>query len=128
MDKQDGLAAVIADAMTSGAMLDALCDGGPTSAEIIAAAVRSFMGSDEVVERVARAIYRQSDLDPDTLYEHHEWEKWPVDERREFVDAISGEPRVSLMHRGWRKRTLHARAALSAAIGEDIGGGRGGLR
>jgi hypothetical protein len=79
---------------------------------------RSFLLSEERVEAVARAIYRQSNLDPDTLYEHHEWEKWPVDERREYVDAISGEPRVSLMHRGWRKRTAHARAALSAAMGD----------
>ncbi len=93
--------------------------GSSGNAERVANAVRAYLASDGVIEAAARAIYRQSDLDPDTLYEHHEWEKWPVDERREYVDVLSGEPRVSLMHRGWRKRTAHARAALTAATKGD---------
>lgn len=110
MDKQDELVAVLMD---PGRFIGTRLPG-ETLWQWQARAVRSFMGSEEAVERVARAIYRQHDLDPDTLYEHHEWEKWPVDERRDYVDAISGEPRVSLMHRGWRKRTRHARAAIEA--------------
>lgn len=67
----------------------------------LAAAVRSFMGSETVVERALRARY------------HAAGSFWP--------DAVSeGMQRVERMI---MEKTLEG--ALSAAIGEDIGGGRG---
>lgn len=97
MDKQDELAAVIAEAMTSGAMLDALCDGGPSSAEIVAAAVRSYLGSDEVVERVGMALQTGWDASDD--------------------EGFHGLPEIDFTP---EERAHLARAALSAA-----GGGHG---
>lgn len=53
---RDKLAEVIAEALTSEAMLGALCAGGPSSADIIASAVREYLGSDEVLDRAAVAF------------------------------------------------------------------------
>lgn len=124
MDKQDPLADVICRAMFDQPLgeLHPITDAGCVKA---AAALRSYMGSDEVVERASRAISTERGLNPDCLYQHEEYEPWPADEREEYPDAFSGEKRVRLMHRAWRRHANSARAALSAALGTDIGGGRG---
>lgn len=96
MDKQDELAAVVfrASCLHPGEDETAFTEKWDEwrherlAAQRIAAAVRSFMGSDEVVGRVADVLL-DADDEPD------------------------------------RSRHDIARAALSAAIEEDIGGGRG---
>jgi len=71
----------------------------------------------EDVEKVARAICQVKTGNPDCLYQHNEWEKWPVDNRHEYKDAFTGEARVTLSHFAWRHWADAATAALSA-IGE----------
>jgi hypothetical protein len=122
MDRQDELALIIGDASEGPGPLKVRRLTDCACAEI-AAAVRSYMGSDDVVERAARAISTERGLNPDCLYQHEEYEPWPADEREEYPDAFSGEKRVRLMHRAWRRHANSARAALSAAL--DIGGDRG---
>ncbi len=70
----------------------------------------------DLVERVARAIHsaKMTGHNPDCLYEHHEHEKWPVDDRREYRDAFTDELRVQLFHKAWRHYEEAARAALAA--------------
>lgn len=76
--------------------------------------------SDDLVERVARAIHsvKMSGHNPDCLYQHHDYESWPVDDRREYADPFTGEPRVQLFHKAWRHYEAAARAAI-AAVGQD---------
>lgn len=99
MDKQDELAAVIRAAEFAWVHNDPVARGDKGTA--IAAAVRSFMGSEEAVERVARAICKVRFL------------VWDGDDDDGWLDA-SEELREQYLK--------EARAALSAAIG---GGGRG---
>lgn len=68
--------------------------------------------ADEVVA-VARAICATRGLSPDRLYQHHEWEPWPIDRRDEYV-GLDGEVRISLMHYAWRRHTERAEAAIAA--------------
>lgn len=97
MDKQDELATVVCMARL-GVALPGSAEIMPSDDDIrIAAAVRSFMGSDEVVERAASAI----------------------------VDSQCAVAWSKLSDRDQSLERSTARAALSAAIGEDIGGGRG---
>ena len=129
MDKQDELVAVIVEAFhlqegpnmvldlsgpqwpSSGLGLD-----GAFDISAIAAAVRSFMGSDEVVERAARASFafrHQGDIaDPERT--------WDAPDKSEH--PLYWQQKMEHNHPHYRAM---ARAALSAAIGEDIGGGRG---
>lgn len=93
MDKQDELVKAIRSHFAT-----------DIAAQEVAAAVRSFMGSPEVVERGAKAIAK---LD---------YAKWDA---KDFTETPSGEL-AEEMRNYFR---YHARAALSAAIGED-GGGR----
>lgn len=69
----------------------------------------------DMIEAMARAILRSAGMSPDTLYQHHEWEDWPVDAREEYVDAYTGERRVIVTHLAWRHRAAAAQAALEAA-------------
>lgn len=105
MDKQDELAALIAQArfdFSQSAMPDGWRLYVSDLDHAIAAAVRSFMGSDDARERAAIAVSRADDerlADGHANgFQHEEISDWSL-----FV----------------------ADAALSAAIGEDIGGGRG---
>lgn len=79
-----------------------------------AAVSNEQQADDATVERVARAILAVKDLSGDTLYQHHEWEDWPTDERTEYKDAFTGEPRIMLFHKAWRCREKEARAAIAA--------------
>ena len=79
-------------------------DAFDNAVDELAAAVRSFMGSEEAVERVARALAGPR-----------------ADDLVQAGNAL-GEP---CDYPAWMLHQLDARAALSAAIGEDIGGGRG---
>lgn len=101
MDKQDKLAALIHEAHRTAPYPWWHTDADKCRmAQHIAAVVRSFMGSDEVVGDAAQAIY--------------ECGPWTV----QWHDLPMGDPSlIACVH--------DARAALSAAIGEDIGGGRG---
>lgn len=72
--------------------------------------------SEGMIEAMARALCHARGLNPDTLYQHHEWEDWPVDERQEHTDPFTREQHVTLMHRGWRKRVPDATAALTALV------------
>ncbi len=74
------------------------------------------------LERVARAIHgaKMPSHNPDCLYEHHEWDKWPVDDRREYADPFTGQPRVQLFHKAWRHYEEAARAAIAAMQGEPV--------
>ena len=65
------------------------------------------------VEAVARAICATRGLSPDALYQHHEWEPWPIDRRDEYV-GLDGEVRINLMHYAWRRHTERAEAAIAA--------------
>lgn len=97
MDKQDELAAIICVArigveLPEGAAVE------PGEVDLrIAAAVRSFMASEEAVDRVAAAIVMKAD--------GCDWENM-TERARDCERDV-------------------ARAALSATIGEDIGGRRG---
>lgn len=74
------------------------------------------------VEAVARAICATRGLSPDALYQHHEWEPWPIDRRDEYV-GLGGEVRINLMHYAWRRHTESAEAviaALDAARGDPV--------
>jgi len=79
------------------------------------ARTRTAPSGDEV-ERVARAIHgvKMEGHNPDCLYEHHEWEKWPVDDRREYADPFTGATRVQLFHMAWRRYESAAQAAIAA--------------
>lgn len=66
------------------------------------------------VERVARAIHTTKGLNPDCLYQHNFEGDWPEDERREYEDPFTGEPRVQLFHRAWRRSVAAAIAAIAA--------------
>ncbi len=89
--------------------------------------VASVAVGEEDVERVARAIHATKGTNPDCLYEHHEHEKWPVDERQEYADPFSGEPRVRLMHRAWRRSEPAARAAIAALSSTPVDQQEGGV-
>ena len=78
-----------------------------------AADALSLKGED--VERVARAIWEVEGHDAGTLYQHEEFEDWPVDQRQEYT-LPGEEKRVVLMHYGWRKREKQARAAIAAMM------------
>lgn len=65
------------------------------------------------VERLARKLVEQRGVNPDALYQHHEWEDYLTDERIERKDVFNGEPRVLLMHRAWRGRAKDAREILA---------------
>lgn len=68
------------------------------------------------VEAVARAIHgaKMVGHNPDCLYQHHDHEDWPVDDRREYADPFTGEPRVQLFHKAWRRYETAALAAIAA--------------
>lgn len=66
------------------------------------------------VERVARAIHETQGTNPDTLYQHNFEGDWPEDDRREYADPFTGEPRVMLFHKAWRRSEKAARAAIAA--------------
>ena len=72
--------------------------------------------SGDVVEAVARAIHgaKMPGHNPDCLYEHHDYEPWPVDDRREYADPFTGKPRVQLFHKAWRRYESAATAAITA--------------
>lgn len=89
MDKQDELAAALRKA---GQESSGYCPASQIDWDAIAAAVRSFMGSPEAVNRAELAAASVAGVDVGSL----------------------DVPVVQM-----------TRAALSAAIGEDIGGGRG---
>ena len=86
------------------------------SAEVIAAinAIPPARFTREDVEKAAIAICAARSGSPDCLYQHHEWETWPVDNRHEYKDAFTGEARVTLSHFAWRHWADAATAALSA--------------
>lgn len=67
-----------------------------------------------LIERVARAIHETKGTNPDCLYQHNFEGDWPEDERREYHDPFTGEPRVQLFHRAWRHSVAAAEAAISA--------------
>jgi hypothetical protein len=67
-----------------------------------------------LVEAVARGICQSKDLNPDCLYQHNFEGDWPTDDRREYADPFTGEPRVQLFHYAWRHSTAAAQAALAA--------------
>lgn len=71
------------------------------------------------VEKVARAICKSRGHSPNSLYQHNFEGDWPEDERREYVDAITGESRTMLFHRAWRRYEKAARAAIAAMGGKD---------
>lgn len=96
MDKQDELARVIGDACWE-KWGDGPWGAATEQVECQAAAVRSFMASEEAVDRVATAIVMKAD----------------------------GCDWANMTERARDCEREVARAALSAAIGEDIGGGRG---
>jgi hypothetical protein len=56
--------------------------------------IRYLEAAMSMVETVARAIHgaKMPGHNPDCLYEHHEWDKWPVDDRREYADPFTGQP------------------------------------
>jgi hypothetical protein len=66
---------------------------------------------DPLVEAVARVMCEAKGHSPDTLYEHHEWEEWPVDQRRDYV-GLDGSQHVNLMHYAWRRYEKAARAII----------------
>lgn len=66
------------------------------------------------VERVARAIHETKGTNPDCLYQHNFEGDWPEDDRREYADPFTGEPRVMLFHKAWRHSEKAARAAIAA--------------
>jgi hypothetical protein len=68
----------------------------------------------ETIELVARALMLAKGLSPDALYQHHEWEDWPVDQRHEYVCAITNKSMVQLSHKAWRMRSEEAKAVLTA--------------
>lgn len=72
--------------------------------------------SGDEVQRVARAIHgaKMEGHNPDCLYEHHECENWPVDDRREYADPFTGKTRVQLFHKAWRRYESAAQAAIAA--------------
>ena len=70
--------------------------------------------AESVVEQVARAICESKGLTPNTLYQHNFEGDWPEDDRREYNDPFTGEPRVMLFHRAWRRWDKAARAAIAA--------------
>lgn len=90
---------------------------GETEAEAIAAwntrADAAPTPRADEVEAVARAICATRGLSPDALYQHHEWEPWPIDRRDEYV-GLGGEVRINLMHYAWRHHTERAQAAIAA--------------
>ncbi len=72
-----------------------------------------FADPSELVERIARAICQSRDINPDCLYQHNFEGEYPEDERREYADPFTGEPRVQLFHRAWRHSEPAARAVLA---------------
>jgi len=74
------------------------------------------------VERVARAICQSKDLNPDCLYQHNFEGDWPEDDRRDYADPFTGEPRTMLFHKAWRRYEKSARAAISAMPLSSDGG------
>jgi len=66
------------------------------------------------LEAVARAICAARSISPDSLYQHNFEGDYPTDDRREYVDAFTGEPRVMLFHFAWRHSVPAAQAALDA--------------
>lgn len=76
-------------------------------------------GDDKRVEVVARLLIEQRGVNPDSLYQHHEWEDFPIDERRDYADPFTGEPRSCLMHRAWKKRIPDAKQILAALAQPD---------
>ena len=55
-------------------------------------------------------------MNPDCLYQHNSEGDYPEDERREYSDPFSGQPRVQLFHRAWRTNEKPMRTALEAAL------------
>lgn len=68
----------------------------------------------QAVEAVARAICQSRDLSPDCLYQHNFEGDWPEDDRRDYQDPFTGEPRTMLFHKAWRRWEAAARAAIAA--------------
>lgn len=93
--RRDELAVLIAEA--PGGSWDNFRPDQQEMFRMAAAAVRSFMGSEEAVDRVAAAIVKKAD----------------------------GCDWANMTERARNCEREFARAALSALIGEDIGGGRG---
>lgn len=75
------------------------------------------------IERVARAIHgvKMRGHNPDCLYQHEEYEDWYVDDRREYADPFTGQPRIQLFHKAWRHYEKAATAAIAAMRGEPVG-------
>lgn len=74
------------------------------------------------IERVARAIHgaKMEGHNPDCLYQHQEYEDWYVDDRREYADPFTGQPRIQLFHKAWRHYEKAAIAAIAAMRGEPV--------
>lgn len=107
MDKQDELAAALRKA---GQESSGYCPASQIDWDAIAAAVRSFMGSDEPVAW----MYERGGPFP-VRYIHDQRTPAYLEPVDHGFGLTSGE---------WTETPLYARAALSAAIGEDIGGGQ----
>jgi len=65
-----------------------------------------------LVEAVARAICSERGFSPNTLYQHNFEGDWPEDDRREYRDPFTDEPRVMLFHRAWRRYEKAAGAVI----------------
>ncbi len=68
----------------------------------------------EAVEAACRAICEVRGTSPDALYQHNFEGDFPEDERREYADPFTGEPRTQLFHRAWRTHDKIAIAAIAA--------------
>ena len=63
-------------------------------------------------EKLARALCSSKDINPDCLYQHNFEGDWPTDERQEYSDTFTAEPRVMLFHRAWRHYAKMADALI----------------
>lgn len=113
LDRAATLRKLIADTAADVSAQNEVWTAGDLADALIATGKLVLIGPD-AVEDVARAISTAKGINPDAIYQHHEGEDWPVDDRREYVDAFSGEKRVMLSHKAWRRSEKFATAALAA--------------
>ena len=66
----------------------------------------------DLVERLARALCEAREINPNCLYQHHEWEEYPTDKEMASLNNQL-EPTTITLHYAWRHRVKDAKAALA---------------